>query len=146
MAAEKPTAATANLFTPSGWAFAIWGPIFLGEWLMMLYLTNVPSAATLGAAAAPGWCAATAAQVAWCAAFRPSVCGPSMLWVPAALLAATGVGLGVAHRAIRNVGHSGAANALVRALASRIGFDARQFKVNHPGGALGAALAAGGTN
>ena len=37
-----------------------------------------------------------------------------------------------------------AANALVRALASRIGFDARQFKVNHPGGALGAALA--GTN
>ena len=39
-----------------------------------------------------------------------------------------------------------AANALVRALASRIGFDARQFKVNHPGGALGAALAAGGTN
>jgi hypothetical protein len=114
MAAEKPTAATANLFTPSGWAFAIWGPIFLGEWLMMLYLTNVSSAAALGAAAAPGWCAATAAQVAWCAAFRPSVCGPSMLWVPAALLAATGVGLGVAHRAIRNVGHSGAANAFVR--------------------------------
>ena len=34
-----------------------------------------------------------------------------------------------------------AANALVRALARRIGFAARQFKVNHPGGALGAALA-----
>ena len=114
MEAEKPTAATANLFTPSGWAFAIWGPIFLGEWLMMLYLTNVPAAAALGAAAAPGWCAATAAQVAWCAAFRPSVCGPSTLWVPAALLAATGVGLGVSHRAIRHAGHSGAANALVR--------------------------------
>ena len=114
MASEKPTAATANLFTPSGWAFAIWGPIFAGEWLMMLYLTNVPAAAALGAAAAPGWCAATAAQVAWCAAFRPSVCGPSTLWVPAALLAATGVGLGVSHRAIRAVGHSGVANALVR--------------------------------
>tara|TARA_B100000795_G_C22594185_1_gene358648 strand:+ start:211 stop:516 length:306 start_codon:yes stop_codon:yes gene_type:complete len=81
---------------------------------MMLYLTNVPAAAALGAAAAPGWCAATAAQVAWCAAFRPSVCGPSTLWVPAALLAATGVGLGVSHRAIRAVGHSGVANALVR--------------------------------
>jgi len=114
MAAEKPTAETANLFTPAGWAFAIWGPIFLGEWLMMLYLTNVPAAAALGAAAAPGWCAATAAQVAWCAAFRPSVCGPSTLWVPAALLAATGVGLGASHRAIRNVGHAGVANAFVR--------------------------------
>ena len=33
---------------------------------MMLYLTNVPAAAALGAAASPGWCAATAAQVAWC--------------------------------------------------------------------------------
>ena len=48
-------------------------------------------------------------QVAWCAAFRPSVCGPRTLWLPAALLAATGVGLGVSHRAIRSVGHGGAA-------------------------------------
>ena len=32
----RPTAETANLFTPSGWAFVIWAPIFLGEWLMML--------------------------------------------------------------------------------------------------------------
>lgn len=37
MAKEKtPTAETANLFAPAGWAFAIWAPIFLGEWLMML--------------------------------------------------------------------------------------------------------------
>lgn len=114
MQAEKPSAETANLFTPAGWAFAIWGPIFAGEWLMMLYLTNVPAAAALGAAASPGWCAATAAQVAWCAAFRPSVCGPRTLWLPAVLLAATGVGLGVSHRAIRSVGHGGVANALVR--------------------------------
>jgi len=47
--------------------------------------------------------------VAWCAAFRPSVCGPRTLWLPAVLLAATGVGLGVSHRAIRSVGHGGAA-------------------------------------
>ena len=33
-----------------------------------------------------------------------------------------------------------AANALVRSLAKRDGFDAARFKVNHPGGALGASL------
>lgn len=114
MAAEKPTAATANLFTPSGWAFIIWAPIFLGEWLMMLYLTNVPGAAALGRAAAPGWCAAVAAQTAWCATFRESVCGPSTLWLPAALLATTGAFLGVAHRAIRATGYGPLGNALVR--------------------------------
>ena len=43
----KPTVETANLFAPAGWAFAIWAPIFVGEWLMMLYLTNVPAAAEL---------------------------------------------------------------------------------------------------
>ncbi|EOD08410.1 hypothetical protein EMIHUDRAFT_465598 [Emiliania huxleyi CCMP1516] len=70
MAAEKACAATANLFTPSGWAFAIWGPIFAGEWLMMLYLTNVPAAGAVGAAVAPGWVAALCAQAAWLARVR----------------------------------------------------------------------------
>ena len=115
MAAEKPTAETANLFTPSGWAFIIWAPIFLGEWLMMLYLTSgLPGTMAIGAATAPGWIAATAAQVAWCAAFRPSVCGPSMLWLPAVLLAITGGWLGVSHRAIRSQAYGTVANALVR--------------------------------
>lgn len=116
MASEKPTAASANLFTPAGWAFAIWAPIFLGEWLMMLYLVNVPAASTLGAAVSPAWSAAACAQATWCYAFRPSVCGPGLLWIPALLLATTGVFLGVAHRALRaqwsSVGP--VANALVR--------------------------------
>ena len=102
MAAEKTTAATANLFTPAGWAFAIWAPIFLGEWLMMLYLVNVPGASTLGAAVAPAWSAAAIVQTAWCYAFRPDVCGPALLWVPALLLATTGVFLGISHRALRS--------------------------------------------
>ena len=114
MAAEKPTTATANLFTPSGWAFIIWGPIFFGEWLMMLYLTNVPAAAPVGAAVAPGWIAAVAAQTAWCASFRPNVCGPGTLWLPAALLATTGACLGVAHRALRSMSYGPLTNALVR--------------------------------
>ena len=35
-----------------------------------------------------------------------------------------------------------AANALVRELATRVGFDRSRFRENHPGGALGASLAA----
>ena len=112
MAAERPQASTANLFSPSGYAFAIWAPIFLGEWLMMLYLTNVKT--PLGAAAAPSWSAATLAQMLWCGAFRPSVCGPALLWVPALLLATTGALLGVAHRAVRATGYDLWGNVLVR--------------------------------
>jgi hypothetical protein len=122
-AKDAVTPRTANLFSPAGWAFAIWGPIFLGEFLMMLLLTagpvfftgstatpdqggdpfglfNAKTLANYGRAAAPGWCAGTAAQVLWCGAFRPSVCGPALLWLPSLLLAATGAGLGRAHRAL----------------------------------------------
>eukprot|EP00966_Prymnesium_polylepis_P088604 2050486-Prymnesium_polylepis.1 len=114
MASEKPTAATANLFSPAGYAFIIWAPIFLGELLMMLYLTNIPAAASVGRAAAPGWCAATLSQILWCAAFRPSLCGPSLLWLPSLLLASTGALLGVSHRAIRATGRTLLDNAFVR--------------------------------
>ena len=106
----RSTELTANLFTPAGWAFAIWGPIFLGEFLMMLVLTTASTSssgstlATVGRAVAPGWCAGTLAQILWCVTFRPGVCGPSQLWLPAVLLAVTGGGLGVAHRALRSIG------------------------------------------
>merc|ERR1712185_371839 len=81
----KLTALSANLFTPAGWAFAIWAPIFAGEALMMLLITSAsapvaPQLYALGRAVAPGWCAGIAAQVAWCWAFRPAVCGPTRLW------------------------------------------------------------------
>lgn len=49
---------------------AIRAYIFVGEWLMMLLLANTDSAAMLGAAAAPGWCAAMIAKVAWYAALH----------------------------------------------------------------------------
>lgn len=111
---ERVDASTTNLFSPAGFAFAIWAPIFIGEWLMMLYLTNVPRAAALGRIVAPGWIAGTVAQTLWCGAFRPSVCGPSMLWVPTLLLATTGACLGVAHRALRATSIGALSNVLVR--------------------------------
>ena len=49
---------------------AIRAYIFVGEWLMMLLLANTGSAAMLGAAAAPGWCAAMIAKVARYAALH----------------------------------------------------------------------------
>ena len=73
------------------------GPIFLGEMLLMLTLTvgtmggggGSNDLAVVGRAIAPGWCMGIATQVMWCVAFRPSVCGPALLWIPATLLAAT---------------------------------------------------------
>ncbi len=102
----KLTALSANLFTPAGWAFAIWAPIFAGEALMMLLITSAsapvaPQLYALGRAVAPGWCAGIAAQVAWCWAFRPAVCGPTRLWAPAGLLGLGALGLGAAHSALR---------------------------------------------
>lgn len=88
----------------------------MGEAFMMVALTAgalgggsgvadaaAPTLAAVGRAVAPGWCAGTAAQVLWCGAFRPTVCGPKLLWIPAALLAATAAGLGTAHRALRSL-------------------------------------------
>ena len=39
-------------------------------------------------------------QVGWCAAFRPEVCGPDLLWVPTVLLGGTAACLKVAHSSL----------------------------------------------
>lgn len=101
-----PTAATANLLAPAGWAFAIWGPIFLGECLTMLLVTAADPGHPVfdvGAAIAAPWCAGTLCQVAWCGLFRPSVCGPGALWIPSAALGATAFFLGKAHAALQGL-------------------------------------------
>lgn len=99
--ASPVTKDTANLFTPQGWAFIIWAPIFIGEFFSMLYFTlDASSSATeLAAKAAPWWVAAALAQCGWCATFRPSL-GPKLLWVPTLLLGATAGLLGKSHQAI----------------------------------------------
>jgi hypothetical protein len=61
------------LLRPAGWAFAIWGPIYLGEAIFCAaqYLDGTTLAAALPAATAP-FVAANLFQSLWCASFRPS--------------------------------------------------------------------------
>lgn len=60
-----------SLVTPSGWAFAIWGPIYLGEALFCGYgQFNYMSNSELMQITAP-FIAANIFQSLWCASFRP---------------------------------------------------------------------------
>ena len=95
-----------GLVSPAGWAFAIWGPIFLGESAFAAMVGNPtlvssnPAAAAVFGIVAPFWAAACGLQALWCAAFRPWARRPRHFWLPGALLAAEAVALGGAHRAM----------------------------------------------
>jgi len=96
-------------FTPSGYAFAIWGPIFLGEMLFhlggqfLLPLLNNDALMGAFANAAPSWVAGCLLQSLWCVTFRPRFrdAGALYLMVPAACLAGTAASLGSYHLKLR---------------------------------------------
>ena len=95
-----------GLVSPAGWAFAIWGPIFVGESAFAAMVGNPaltssnPAAAAVFGVVAPYWAAACGLQALWCAAFRPWARRPRHFWLPGALLAAEAAALGGAHRAL----------------------------------------------
>jgi hypothetical protein len=62
-----------TLVSPSGWAFAIWGPIYIGEALLVAaqFAPQSGLAVMLPAITAP-FVAANLFQSLWCVAFRPS--------------------------------------------------------------------------
>ncbi|CAN0506781.1 unnamed protein product, partial [Phaeothamnion confervicola] len=101
-AAADNAAATSDVrfFTPAGWAFAIWGPIFLGEMLYIVFQC-LPGSAFWLADLAPFFAGAMAAQTLWCFAFRPWAVDSGRLWLPAALLTTGAACLGGAHRVLR---------------------------------------------
>ena len=88
-----------SLFTPAGWAFAIWGAIYAGEAAMTAHALLGGDDAAAGAA--PWWAAACALQALWCVAFRPWASKPRHFWVSSALLVGEAVALGGATRALR---------------------------------------------
>jgi len=94
-----------SLFTPAGWAFAIWGAIYAGEFALVAHALASASGGGASEAAtravAPSWALACAFQALWCAAFRPWAKAPRHFWVSSALLVAEAVALGSAHRALR---------------------------------------------
>ena len=96
-------------FAPAGWAFAIWGAIFLGEAVFAAtcaapLLGRPPpddASAAVYAAVAPWWALACGLQSLWCAAFRPAFRAPRRFWISAALLFAEAGALGGAYIACR---------------------------------------------
>lgn len=98
------------VFAPAGWAFAIWGVIYLGESLLTTYvaafdLPGVPPALLRKGkllalenrpeVLALWWAAGSALQALWCLAFRPQF--SNHLYVPAALLGGAAVCMFGAH-------------------------------------------------
>jgi hypothetical protein len=94
-----------SLFTPAGWAFAIWGAIYAGEFALVAHALTSASGGGASEAAtravAPSWALACAFQALWCVAFRPWAKAPRHFWVSSALLVAEAFALGSAHRALR---------------------------------------------
>ncbi|KAL7453025.1 hypothetical protein ACHAWC_004721 [Mediolabrus comicus] len=81
-----------TLVDPSGWAFAIWGPIYIGETSFVAYqLLSSNADAVIPGIAAP-FAAANILQSLWCASFRPSYLGDGMKKY---ISAATILGIGV---------------------------------------------------
>lgn len=93
-----------SLFTPSGYAFAIWGPIFLGETLfnfILQYLIRGDAPREVLATAAPWWATCCVCQSLWCFTFRPRY-RPRLLLVPATLLGAGAGAIGCWHGVLRS--------------------------------------------
>ena len=64
-----------TLIAPAGWAFAIWGPIYLGEALfcgVQLFGNSAQVSSLLLPTITAPWVAANLFQSLWCASFRPS--------------------------------------------------------------------------
>lgn len=90
-----------TLVNPSGWAFAIWGPIYLGEAAFVAASCFAPDAATsalLPAVTAP-FVAANLFQSLWCASFRPAYGEGWKKYVSVAMLGGTAYSLGLVHLA-----------------------------------------------
>jgi len=100
----RPKKEDMRFFTPSGWAFAIWGPIFLLEMVMAATAALAP-ASLVGPAGnawlvqmAPNYAAAALHQVVWTMCFREWAM--KKLWIPATCLTLAAFGLFSAHGAI----------------------------------------------
>ena len=91
-----------TLINPSGWAFSIWGPIYLGEaafvtgQLFASEATTSLFASLLPQITAP-FVAANVFQSLWCASFRPSYGVGWKKYVSVAMLAGTAYSLSMVH-------------------------------------------------
>ena len=84
-----------TVFAPAGWAFAIWGVIYLGEMLITLYVGLVGKPFDAIRKSSIYWGAGNLFQSIWCLAFRPKF--KQSLWLPMSLLASGAVSLFFCH-------------------------------------------------
>ena len=94
-----------TLINPSGWAFAIWAPIYLGEAAFVagqLLASDATNMALLPSITAP-FVAANLFQSLWCASFRPTFGDGWKKWVSAAMLGGTAYSLSLVHSAAATV-------------------------------------------
>ena len=93
-----------SLIAPAGWAFAIWGPIYLGEAVFcttLLLQSSTAVVSSLPAITGP-FIAANLFQCLWCASFRPSYMNTHSSWekyVSVAMLGGTAYSLSLLHAA-----------------------------------------------
>lgn len=87
-----------TVFQPAGWAFAIWGVIYLGETIDTMYVAAVGRPADAIKAALPYWVAGNLFQSLWCFAFRERF--RNRLYLPAMLLLLAGSSMAAAQRAL----------------------------------------------
>lgn len=90
-----------TLVAPAGWAFAIWGPIFLGELVFVASQVLLPASAAVTATvqrASGGFLMSQIMQTLWTTAFRPKYKG-KYVYVSGALLSGIAFSLSRAHAA-----------------------------------------------
>lgn len=93
MADGKIAVVWRSLFAPSGWAFSIWGLIYLSELASAAYVAFRGEEALREVAGL--WLAGNLYQCLWCVVFRPGFKG--LLWLPALMLTGGAVSLAAAH-------------------------------------------------
>lgn len=90
-----------TIFMPSGWAFAIWGVIYLSE-LLLTVAVGVFLLPDLGITkVAPYWIAGNLFQSVWCLCFRKRFM--KTLWLPTSQLLFAAVSFNLAHREMSHV-------------------------------------------
>lgn len=89
-----------TLVNPAGWAFAIWGPIYLGEAIFVtaqIFTSDGSALATVLPQVTAPFVAANIFQSLWCASFRPSYSEGWTKFVSPAMLAGTALSLSQVH-------------------------------------------------
>jgi len=88
-----------SLVAPSGWAFIIWAPIFLGEMLFTLVTPILPSStAMVLRQVSTGFMGAQVFQSLWAASFRPKYARSNAIFLSGILLSCIAGSLSIAHR------------------------------------------------